>query len=186
MIPSINYENIIITLGSFLDTYSGINPNRILNADSVRGTDLGELISSTESYSPTLGSSFVLFELLESTEDDNFVTKDENETNMITIQNYNFHLMIYGNSSPNDAQKLSALFKQSNNALMLRDKGIYIRGVSRIEPNNEFINNTLILRRDLFIRLECKNTFEKIGKDVGYFDDSQNIDIIVNRVVDIN
>lgn len=182
MIKSITYENIVRTLASFLDNYSGIDPIRILNADSIRGTDISEAISSTEMYSPEASPSFVLFELLEDQNDANFSTKGEEESDMDRIQSYNFHLMIYGNSSPMDAQKISSLFKQPDCALYLRDCGIFISGVDPVEAINEFINNTLLLRRDLIIKLQVRHEFKNVGIDVGYFEEDQQILTVVENV----
>ena len=182
MINAITYEVIIKILGKFLDTYSGLLPTRILNADSIRGTDLSEIISGTEMYSPGVSTSFLLFELLENQNGDHFITSGETNNNMMTIQSYNYHIMIYGNQAPTDAQKISTLFKQSDSALELRDSGIFIKGVSSIEPINEFINNTLILRRDLLINLQVRYDFSNVGKDNGYFAENQDIITIVESV----
>ena len=182
MINAITYENIIKYLGEFLDTYSGLAPSRILNADSIRGTDLGELINDHEQYSPEVSSSFLLFELVEDQDGENYLTKGEVETTMMTIQSYNFHIMIYGNTAPTDAQKISSLFKQESDALSLRDLGIFIKGVSPIEAINEFINNTLLLRRDIIVHLQVRYQFEGIGEEVGDFNSKQNITIVVKGV----
>lgn len=186
MIEPISFENIIKKLAKFLDTYSGIDPDRILNADSIRGTDLSEMIGESQAYSPNASKTFMLFELIENQEEDNYVTKGKTSTEMETIQTYNFHLKIYGNNSPTDAQRIASCFKQENNALDLRENGIFIRGVSKIEPINEFINDTLILRRDLIIKLESRHVFQNIGEDVGYFNENENIEVIVKNLSTIN
>ena len=186
MIKAIKYEDIIKVLGKFLDTYSGIKPDNILNADSIRGTDISEMISESQSYSPSVSKSFVLFELLEDENGEHFATSGTASNQMITIQTYNFHLMIYGNSAPTDAQKISAIFKQADDALELHENGVFVKGVSPIEPINEFINNTLLLRRDLNIKIEVKFNFNNIGKDVGVFDEDQEINMIVKSVSNIN
>ena len=71
MINSTTFESLVKCLANFLDTYSGLDPRRILNAESIRGTDLAELISPTESYSPEVSRSFLLFELIENQNGDN-------------------------------------------------------------------------------------------------------------------
>jgi len=170
MIPAITYTDIIKKLGAFLDKYSGLNSLRILNADSVRGTDLSQLISESETYSPKLSNSFLLFELLENPNKDHFITKGENENRMMAIQSYNFHLMIYGNNSPIDAQRILTIFKNEDLVLNLRDSGIYVDGISPVESINEFINNTLLLRRDLDIMIQVRYQFDNIGDPVEYFE----------------
>lgn len=169
MITPITYEDIIKTLGKFLDEYSGLNPIRILNADSVRGTDLSQIISETEMYSPALSNSFLLFELLEDEAGEHFLTKGESEQEMIAIQTYNYHLMIYGNHAPRDAQRIASIFKNGDLAMKLRDSGIYIDGVSTVSAINEFINNTLIFRRDIDIKVQVAYKFDDIGDKPEYF-----------------
>ena len=179
IINNTTYEQIIKNLAKFLDTYSGINPNLILNKDSIRGTNLSVIISNSKAYSPNAGTEFLLFELLENPNDENFITKDEGENEMMTIQNYDFHIIVYGNKSGEFAQKISAIFKQSDDALLLRDLGIYVHGVSPITSENEFINNTYILRKDLIIKLQVRYKFENIGQSVEYFAEDQDISPII-------
>lgn len=186
MIEAISFEDIIRKVCKFLDTYSGVDPKNILNADSIRGTDLSEMINESSAYSPNASNPFILFELLENQEEDNYITKGQTSTEMETIQVYNFHLMIYGNTSPTYAQKIAALFKQENNALSLREDGIFVKGVSKITPNNEFINNTLILRRDLIIKFETRHHFEDIGEDVGYFNETDILGVDVKNISTLN
>ena len=184
MIKAIKYEDIVKILAKVLDNNSGLDPKRILNADSVRGTDLSQYISSSETYAPDVSDSFLIFELLENQNGDHFVTKGEDDS-MITIQSYDYHLMIYGNSSPTDAQKISAVFKKENIALSLRDEGIFVNGVTGVEAINEFINNTYILRRDLIIKIQTRYVFEN-KENIEYFDPNQNVDPVVKDISKIN
>ena len=185
MIKAITYEDIIKTLGTFLDTYSGLAPTRILNADSIRGTALSEVISSHEEYSPDVSSSFLLFELLENTDGDHFISKGKEEQIMMTVQSYIFHMMIYGNQAPKDAQKISAIFKEEGCALELRDSGVFIQGVSPVDPINEFINDTLLIRRDVIVKLQCRHEFGNVGKKDEYFDENQEITTITKVVSEL-
>lgn len=178
MIRAVDYEQVVKTLAAFLDENSGLSTERILNADSIRGTELAEMISSTQSYSPTAKNSFLLFELIENQNQEmNFLTSGSTSESMMSIQAYDFHLMVYGNSSPTDAQKISLLFKQEDNAIDLREKGIFINGVAPIEAINEFVNNTLYLRRDIFVHLQVRYQFDEIGKDPGYFEESGDLTV---------
>ena len=91
MIKTITYEEIIKLLRNIVILNGRVNENRVLNALSVRGTDLSDVINSTEMYSIGLSSVFILFELLKDKNSDNYVTpKDDN--NMIAIASYTFHL----------------------------------------------------------------------------------------------
>lgn len=186
MIDPITYRKTIKTLAWFLDTYSYLPVEKILNGDSIRGTDLSVFISESQSYSIEAGSSFILFELLEDLDSDHYITPGSIDNSMLTIQSYLFHLKIYGNTSPEDAQRISSIFKKGDLVLELRNKGIYINGVLPIDPINEFINNTYILRRDLTIKLQTVFEFNDLGEDSGYFADNQKIDLIVKETTEIN
>lgn len=181
MIKKISYPDIVKNLVKVLEDYSGLRKTSIVNLVSISGVDLGELISESEQYSINASDSFLLFELLENNSD-NYVTKGSKNDQMEYIQSYDFHIIVYGNNAPVDCQKISALFKQENIALFLRDNGIYIKGVSPIDPRTEFINNTLIVRRDLMVRIYCRNEFDNIGIPTDYFDKKQKIGICVKKI----
>lgn len=180
MIKAITYEEAVKQLAAFLASKSGISPDSIFNADSARGTDLSLMISSTQSYSPRASKSFMLFELRESAEED-FATVGYTPETMMAIQSYDFHMMIYGNSSPQDAMRVFSAFKQPDNAMALRDAGVYVKGVAPIESMNEFINNTLLLRRDVIAKVQIRAQFDEVAPDVGVFDDSQAITLVVRK-----
>lgn len=178
MIKQTDFEGMVKTVARFLDAYSGIKPSNILNADSIRGTDLSEMISESQSFSPKANSAFMLFEFLENPEDD-YITSGEKEGNMCTIQSYDLHLKIYGNSSPDVAQRVSALFKVPDIALSLRDEGVFIKGVSPIVPMNEFVNNTWLIRRDLVVKTQIRFEIQSLSEDPGVFGDIQGISVVV-------
>lgn len=183
MIKATTYKETVKKLLEILETYSGIDTNRIFNALSVRGTDISVIISENEdpiSLSPNLSESFVLFELIEDPTGENYITP--NGDKMDTIQTYIFHLLIYGNQSVMDSHKISTIFKTPNIALELRNSGIFIKGVSSIEPNDEFINDTLYLRRDLDISLQTRYSFDMVIPDVEYFENFEGL--IVKSVID--
>ena len=177
-LKAITYEEMVKAIASFLDSHSGVDPKRILNAASIRGADLSEMISSSKAYSPMAKTAFMLFELVENREED-YITKGEKTTSMSTIQTFDLHLMIYGNASPSAAQQVSAAFKREENAMALRDLGIFVNGVVPVEAVNEFINNTWLLRRDVVIRLQARFEFDDPASDPGVFDDAQTIQAIV-------
>ena len=178
MIAAISYDGMIKAIAAFLDEESGVSSDRILNADSIRGADLAEMISSSQSYSPIAGSAFMLFEVVENPEND-FLTQGKSASKMDAIQTYDLHLKIYGNSSPSAAQKASLAFKKPENAMSLRDKGLFVNGVMPIEAQNEFINNTWVLRRDIIVRIQARSEYEDASQDPGFFDETQAIDALV-------
>lgn len=184
MIKPITYEDIIKILRRTVIENSRVDGSRVLNALSVRGTDLSDVISATQTYSFAASDVFILFELLKDENGDNYVTpKDDNS--MIAIASYKYHLMIYGNGSDLCSQVLRTTFKQPYIAMDLRDQGIYIRTVSSGETINEFNNNTLLLRNDLEVEIEVAYILENIT-ETQYFKyenlHDDDISLIINEV----
>ncbi len=163
MIKPITYEEIIKKLRNVVMTNTKLPGNKVLNALSVRGTDLSDVISSTKTYSFSLGDVFILFELLKDQNGDNYITPKDDD-NMIAIASYTYHLMIYGNGSDLCSQVLRTTFKQPKVAMDLREEGIYVRTVNSGETINEFINNTLLLRNDLEVKIEVAYVLENAIK----------------------
>lgn len=153
MIKTISYENIIIELRKTIMQYADLKPQKVMNALSIRGTELSDKISQNITQSFSAGDVFILFELLKDEDGDNYVTPKDDK-NMISIASYKFHLMIYGNGSDNCSQVIRTIFKRPNIAMDLREKGIYVRSINSGETINEFINNTLLLRSDLELYIE--------------------------------
>lgn len=163
MIKPITYEDIIKKLRNVVMTNTKLPGTKVLNALSVRGTDLSDVISSTKTYSFSLDDVFILFELLKDQDGDNYVTPKDDD-NMIAIASYTYHLMIYGNGSDLCSQVLRTTFKQPKVAMDLREEGIYVRTVNSGETINEFINNTLLLRNDLEVKIEVAYVLENATK----------------------
>lgn len=184
MIKATTYEDMVKDVAEFLDAHSGIDSSRMLNADSIRGTNLSEMISASQSYSPEVSKPFALFEFVENSAEENFATKGESETSVTTVQRYDLHLMIYGNKSPSSAQRLFAAFKQADNALALRDKGVFVTGVAPIEAVNEFVNDTWLLRRDLVVKLQVRFEEDNLVEDPGVFDETQQVSAIILEVAE--
>ena len=183
MISPITYEKIIKKLAEILDRYTKIPSERILNSDSIRGTNLSEYIDTDIVYSPSASDSFLLFELLEDMNGEHFVTKGKDDKGMLTIQTYKFHIYIYGNHSSTDAQRISAIFKTEEIVLDLRNAGIFIVSISPVEQIKEFVNDTLLLRRDLEITLETTHQFDDLNSNDEYFE--QLTEIIVRSKSDV-
>lgn len=187
MITPINYEDIIKLLRSSIIENSDIDPNKVLNALSVRGTDLSAIIGYTKTYSYSMKDVFLLFELLkDQNATNNFVTKKD-DNNMLTVSSYSFHIMIYGNGSDDYSQIIKSIFHQSQVLNNLRDNGVHITNISSGETIHEFVNNTLLLRNDLILNLET--VFESENKQAQeYFNrhsDISDFNIIVKNIKNI-
>lgn len=186
MIKPISYEEIIKVLRNAIIENSDLPAERVLNALSVRGTDLSEILNHTQVYSYSLKDVFILFELLKDQNGDNFVTP-KNDEYMLTVSSYQFHLIIYGNASDDCSQKIRSIFHQGSVVSDLRENGIHITTVTSGETINEFLNNTLWLRNDLIINFQT--TFEsKNVKKEEYFDGNytiKDIDLYVKEMKNI-
>lgn len=186
MIKPITYEDLIKILRTTIITQAELASDKVLNALSIRGTDLSHIISSTQVYSFAAKDTVILFELLKDQDGDNFVTpKDDNH--MLVISSYDFHLKVYGNGSDACTQKLRAIFKQPSIALDLREQGIFVKTITSGESINEFINNTMLLRNDLYIKVEVTYLIENT-KQQEYFNqnlDIEDVEVIIHEVDEI-
>ena len=181
MMPPIETKNIEILLRKVLIQNSRVRETRILNALSARGIDLSDIINDTIYDSYSMSDVFILFELIKSLDGDNYIT-EKNDDYMLSINTYTFHIMIYGNKSEECSQYIKSAFKQEEIVSELRDKGIFIRGVSTGESINEFINNSLWRRTDLNITLTTTFEIEKIIKSK-YFSENKEENSISNIIV---
>lgn len=164
MISSITYENIIIFLRKEIAYQSGVSLDRIFNAVSVRGPDLSKIISETEAASFDLSNAFIVFEMMEDENEGNVVTHEVDGT-ISSIASFKFNLKIYGNACHTVSQNILMRFKTEEVALGLRDKGIYIRGITFPTNINEFINNTVWPRCDMTLNLQVRFNVSRISVD---------------------
>lgn len=176
-----DYETIVVTIRSTLLEACKLRSERCLNALSARGTDLSELISSSQSYSKGMGEPFMLFELLRDMNGDNYVTPGR-EGKMLTITAYTFHMMCYGNASDRLANEARATFKNPGIAQELRNRGIFVTGVTGGEAIHEFVNNTMLLRVDLDMTFEAlSETEDPLPQE--YFDESPSAESLTGLAV---
>lgn len=161
-LKSISYENIIRTLRNALITNTNVPATRIINATSVRGPDIFKLLNSTEAISPDLADAFIIFELTENQDNDNYGATSMDDNHMETIMSYDLNLKIYGNDCHILSQTILARFKSAEVALSVRDEGVWIYGISKPESLNEFINNTIWPRCDMKIKVMAR--FEIVKK----------------------
>ena len=183
MITSIDYDTLIIRVREQLIEQTGISGDRILNAASVRGADLTEILNNTDVLSIKLTDVFMTFDVVEQENEDNVIIPEEDDT-MTALATYNFILKIYGNMCHMCAQQIRALFKTSEVATTLRNAGVYIKGIEFPIDQKEFINNTLWPRCDLTLQLQCRHNFEKTTSD-GYFDEkyqSKDVEFVITKI----
>lgn len=147
------YENIIISLRKAIIEQSDLISDRVLNALSVRGTDLSDIINGVVEDNLNIDNSFILFELLYDDGNDYVVVKND-DNSMASINYFNLNLHIYGNDSYMTAQKLMSRFRTIDCAEKLYNSGIHFLGITNPTTINEFINDTMWIRQDLTIKIE--------------------------------
>lgn len=155
MIKSITYEDIIREVRPELGTQTGISLDRIMNAASARGPDLSKILSSSQSASFNLTDCFIIFELVEDDNQDNFVTYEE-DGSVSSLSSMSFNLKIYGNAAHKVSQEILMRFKTEDVAMKMRGKGVFINGISFPTAINEFINNTIWPRCDMTLHLKVR------------------------------
>ena len=177
MITSIDYDTLIILVREQLIEQTGISGDRILNAASVRGADLTEILNNTDVFS------IKLIDVVEQENENNVIIPEEDDT-MTSLATYNFILKIYGNMCHMCAQQIRALFKTSEVATTLRNAGVYIKGIEFPIDQKEFINNTLWPRCDLTLQLQCRHNFKKTTS-AGYFDEKyqlKDVEFVITKI----
>lgn len=178
MIKATNYVNIIKTLRSTIINITGIKGEKILNKNSVRGTDLSKIIDEVDVMSFDLSDVVILFDLLENDTDNNFIIPEKDNTTS-SLASYKFALQIYGNFSYEYAQMIMTKLRDQGVLHNLIDNGIYFSGTSYPANSKEFINNTLWQRCDLDILIEVRYNFENPTKEE-YFEEVGNDIKVIN------
>ena len=183
MINSITYNELIKTLRTNVIKQGELSAQYVRNADSVRGADLTVILSEINVMSAKLSDVFVIFELLEDDNDDNYIIPEENDT-ISSISSFKFVLHIYGLQSHMCAQMLMTRFKTSEVASALRDNGIYLAGIGFPTNTKEFINNTLWPRCDLEMDIKVRFNISKLKEyDAGYFNENiKDVDLIIEKL----
>jgi len=165
-----------------LITQSELDNTKVLNSNSVRGVDLAKLIANTNNQYTSIETTDVvlLFEFLKHDDTNNMSYTDEKDK-VNTYSSYKVHIIIYGNTSDYVAHKLKSRLLTSKVIQDLYDKGIYLKEVSPIETDNEFINNTYWNRTDLDIFLGCRYEFSQISVEPST-SESDTFEIDINTI----
>lgn len=168
-----NFENILINIRKTIIKVLNINPTRVMNAASVRGTDLSKIISASESTSLTLNDVFIIFEFKES-DDDIYWLMHENDNTSSYITSYDFNLKIYGKGSHIASNLIINGFKNINILTDLYDLGIKVEGITKPITMHEPINETIWPRTDF--KIVVTSRIENINSDeIAYFTGITNI-----------
>lgn len=164
MIKAIRYEDIIKNLRKILSKQAEIDIDRILNAFSIRGPELTKILNGEEEMSYDATDCFIIFELNEDVNESN-VAIVNNDNTIDYNANYTFLMKIYGNSSYYISQKICTRFKTEQVVNELHDLGIYLKGISNPSSVNEFINDTMWLRKDITFNLQVRHNIINLNDD---------------------
>lgn len=159
IIKNVLYEDIVKLVRKTVINILGINANRVINSSSVRGADLQKAIDASKFDSFSLNDVFIVFDVTENDSDKYYVVPEENDGSTSSISSFDFNLKMYGNGCHNYSQKLLCGFKDQEILVDLREKGIYVKGVTHPRVHNEFINNTLWTRSDITINVRVRFNF---------------------------
>ena len=139
-------------IGNVLYRQSKLNRKNIMNALSVRGSDLSKFITDTVKQSYELSDLAMLFEVtVDESENSNFT--EQLDDRIIQSNAYLVSVYIYGNESMTLAKQLKARLESEIIRSDLQKNDICLSNVSNIASYNEYINDTMWLRADFSITL---------------------------------
>lgn len=192
--PIVDINELDKVIRKFLIEQSELNSNKVLNALSIRGTDLDELIAENTYDSISTAETTMLFETkTRNTTSDMSMTTDETtysettcandticgndtlvgvttvvEDGLVYYKAFRVRVILYGNDSINMALKLISRFRTDKIRNDFYDNGIYLETISDSESVNEYKNETMWLRTDFDIDISVKFETELMSRDEPY------------------
>lgn len=143
---------------SVLNKITDIPLNMILNGESIRGP---ELVTVKNGQKVPIGyDEDCIVHWIDPIEDLSVI--DDTEEENLTLQSYELHLAVYGNSSKKVSQKIRSELYAPGCLKHLRKNGISLLSTSSVENNSRFMTSqTYVLRYDLRIKFDCLFTDER-------------------------
>ena len=135
------------------------------------------VIRSLGKYYTTIDS-VIIFELTSRPNSESNVTYENSENNLTYYRAYNLKVMIYGDDSPNVANKLFARLNSEIVKDNLQQLGVNIENITNPESVNEYINDVMWLRNDINIELGCKFEISQVSDETS-FDSLSDLKIII-------
>ena len=175
MLKAITFDELTKILYSKLILFSGLDRTQIRNADGLQGSNIEKLIDSTKIESLQINDSFIIFEIVESS--DRLNIGEEDDDTISSIIEYKLIVRCYGWPSAILAQQILARFKTNDNLLELRSKGIYINNIITIDPIKEFINNIWWPRRDFTIKMLVRYSTQKVDPSSVFSEELSDISL---------
>lgn len=175
MISLTSIEKLNSLMRDQLIKQSQLSPKRVLNALSIHGEDLDELISGSVYGSIEPSNEVILFEL-RSRNDGSNVTFTEENGEITCYKSYSLRIIIYGDESTTLVNKIMSRFRTIKVRNDLLSKGVYVEKISDPEKINEYKNDSMWIRNDMDIDISCKMTIPQVDDDFDY--STIRIDII--------
>lgn len=157
--------------------HSELNPNRVLNAISVRGQDLSKLVDERTYMSYNLSDCFIIFEVVMNTRSSDNVIMTESDESITDYSVFDVKVTVYGNKSNILCHLIKSRMLTEEARYSLYSKGIWLKEIGEIQSVNEFINNTIWPRTDFDITVGVRLSFNKIISD-DTFEELNDIEVI--------
>lgn len=152
---------------------SELPSTKVLSALSIYGDDLDKMIDEHVYEAIDQTDAMLLFEL-NARDSSTDVSFDEGNS-IIYYKSYKLSCIIYGNSCSDIANKLIARFRTEPVRDALQNYGIKLETVSNETTLNEYKNNSMWIRSDFDINIDCKFKIAKLSDDIKIEDFSELI-----------
>lgn len=164
MITLQNTNSIETIIRAALIAQSGLNGKFIRNSLSLHGEAL-EKVLSEQIYTSIDGlDSLMLFEL-QSRQNDADMSETESDGSISYYKSFTIYVIIYGDSSTDIANVLTARFRTESVRTQLQYDGIYLEKISDPQKINEYKNETMWIRNDIEIDISCQIKIKQVSEE---------------------
>ena len=177
IIKTTNIDELNKIVRNTLIEQSQLEPIKIVNGVSIHGQDLIKRINDYvyKSYEPQ--DALIVFDLQSRDSSNSFSQTKDNNT-ISYYMSYAIHLMIYGNSSPTMSNLIASRLRTEYVRDSLQYQGVYLESVSNPTIGNDFINNSMHIRCDMFINISCQMEISQVVNN----DDFNIIDLSIEEI----
>lgn len=167
MISISNVKELNKIIKNQLITQSELNQKRVLNSISNYGETLDKMLEKYVFSSIEKTDVVLLFELTGRQNDSNISFTNEN-SNLIYYSSYKLYIILYGDSSPDVANKIVSRFRTQKVRNDLYDNGVYLEYIDNPNTINEFKNGSLWIRTDIEIGISCEFSITQTSDDSNF------------------
>ena len=158
-LTSISQINVI--LGNAIVAQTQLDKKYVLNGKSLYGVNREKI----DDYIATTfkdDDSYVVF-LLEPDESSDDMTEETVENKIDVYDSYLFTIMCYGTRYNELALQLKSRLLTEECQLSIQNQGIHIQSIDLSRGISEFINDTLVNRRDVMLHISCQFEVSKVS-----------------------